>query len=97
MKLKIKDVAFVSNPSAGTASIIIGEEEQRITNYGNSVEAWNVFKDLALYPFEKKLRDELQENGFNRWTGIKGDAPTETELKLMDEHQSIRKGAHYDI
>lgn len=97
MKLKIRDVAFESDPVSGTATVIQGEDYQRSTKYGNAVEAWNVFKDLALYPFEKKLRDELQENGFNRWTGIKGDAPTETELKLMDEHQSIRKGAHYDI
>ena len=97
MKLKIRDVAFESDPAAGTARIIIGEDNQRITKYANSIEAWNSYTALALLPFEKKLRDELEQNGFNRWTGIKGDAPTETELKLMDEHQEIRRAAYYDL
>lgn len=91
MKVKIRDVAFESNPADGTAEVIQGERYQRSTKYGNAIEAWNVFKDLAFHPFEKKLRDELEENGFNRWTGIKGDTPTESELKAMDFYQSIRR------
>ena len=67
MKLKIRDVAFESDPAAGTARIIIGEDNQRITKYANSIEAWNAYTALALRPFEKKLRDELEQNGFNRW------------------------------
>ena len=89
MKLKIRDTAFESNPAEGTASIIRGDTA---TTYGNAVEAWNAFKDIALRPFELKLRDELEENGFNRWTGIKGDTPTESELYAMDLYQSIRRG-----
>ena len=93
MKLKIRDVAFESNPAEGTAKIITGQDDsQKITKYGNAVEAWNAFAELALRPFEKKLRDELEENGFNRWTGIKGDAPTESELAAMDFYQSVRRG-----
>ena len=98
MKLKIRDVAFESNPAEGTAKIITGHDDsQKITKYGNAVEAWNAFTSIALRPFEIKLRDELEQNGFNRWTGIKNDNPTETELKNMDEHQAIRKAALYDI
>lgn len=98
MKLKIRDVAFESNPAEGTAKIITGHDDsQKITKYGNAVEAWNVYTALALRPFEQKLRAELEENGFNRWTGIKGDTPTETELKLMDDNQEIRRAAYYDI
>lgn len=91
MKLKIRDVAFESDPVSGTATVIQGEDYQRSTKYGNAVEAWNAFAELALRPFEKKLRDELEENGFNRWTGIKGDAPTESELAAMDFYQSVRR------
>ena len=61
MKLKIRDVAFESDPAAGTARIIIGEDNQRITKYANSIEAWNAYTALALRPFEKKLRDELSD------------------------------------
>ncbi len=89
MKLKIRDVAFESSPADGTAKVFLGESS---TMYKNSVEAWNAFAELALRPFEKKLRDELEENGFNRWTGIKGDTPTESELKAMDFYQSVRRG-----
>lgn len=88
MKLKIRDVAFESSPADGTAKVFLGESS---TMYKNAVEAWNAFAELALRPFEKKLRDELEENGFNRWTGIKGDAPTESELKAMDFYQSVRR------
>ena len=91
MKLKIRDVAFESDPVSGTATVIQGEDCQRSTKYGNAVEAWNAFTELALRPFEKKLRDELEENGFNRWTGIKGDTPTESELAAMDFYQSVRR------
>lgn len=91
MKLKIRDVAFESDPVSGTATVIQGEDYQRSTKYRNAVEAWNAFTELALRPFEKKLRDELEENGFNRWTGIKGDAPTESELAAMDFYQSVRR------
>ena len=94
MKLKIRDTAFESNPAEGTASIIRGDD---ITTYGNAIEAWNAFTMIALRPYEIKLRDELENNGFNRWTGIRDDTPTETELKNMDEHQAIRKAALYDI
>lgn len=91
MKLKIRDVAFESDPVSGTATVIQGEDCQCSTKYGNAVEAWNAFAELALRPFEKKLRDELEENGFNRWTGIKGDTPTESELAAMDFYQSVRR------
>lgn len=88
MKLKIRDVAFESSPADGTAKVFLGESS---TMYKNAVEAWNAFAELALRPFEKKLRDELEENGFNRWTGIKGDAPTESELAAMGFYQSVRR------
>lgn len=91
MKVKIRDVAFESDPVSGTATVIQGEDCQRSTKYGNAVEAWNVFAELSLRPFEQKLRDELEENGFNRWTGIKGDTPTESELKAMDFYQAVRR------
>lgn len=88
MKLKIRDVAFESSPADGTAKVFLGESS---TMYKNAVEAWNAFAELALRTFEKKLRDELEENGFNRWTGIKGDTPTESELAAMDFYQSVRR------
>lgn len=89
MKLKIRDVAFESDAKEGTGSIIRGEH---VTKYKNAIEAWNQFTSIALRPYEVKLRDELEENGFNRWTGIKGDSPTESELYAMDLYQSIRRG-----
>ena len=89
MKLKLRDIAFESNAKDGTGSIINGEQ---VTKYKNAIEAWNAFTSIALRPFEIKLRDELEQNGFNRWTGIKGDNPTESELYAMDLYQSIRRG-----
>lgn len=91
MKVKIRDIGFEFDPAEGTATVIQGEDLQKRTIYGNAVEAWNAFAELALRPFEKALRDELEAHGYNRWTGIKNDMPTETELKLMDEHQAIRR------
>lgn len=89
MKIKLGQVAFESNPEDGSASIIKGDTS---TKYSNAIEAWNAFTAVALRPFEVKLRDELEKNGFNRWTGIKGDNPTESELYAMDLYQSIRRG-----
>lgn len=89
MKVKLGQVAYESNPEDGTASIIRGD---KATKYSNAIEAWNAFAAVALRPFEVKLRDELEQNGFNRWTGIKGDTPTESELSAMDLYQSIRRG-----
>ena len=88
MKVKIRDIAFESNPEDGTGKIIEGDN---VTRYSNAIEAWNQFTFKAMRPFEVKLRNELEEHGFNRWTGIKGDTPTESELLAMDHYQSLRR------
>ena len=93
MKLKLGLIGFESNPDNGTGTIIRMETGGEVrTVYSNAIEAWNAFTMVALRPFEIKLRDELEKNGFNRWTGIKGDVPTETELSAMDLYQAIRRG-----
>lgn len=92
MKLKLGFIGFESNPDNGTGTIIRMETGGEVrTVYSNAIEAWNAFTAVALRPFEVKLRDELEKNGFNRWTGIKGDNPTESELYAMDLYQAIRR------
>ncbi|WP_294749960.1 hypothetical protein [uncultured Ruminococcus sp.] len=91
MKLRIKDIAFESF-SNGNAKLITPE----YTNlYKNAVEAWNIFVQTALRPYEQQLRDELEGNGFNRWTGERKLYPTESELKAYDE--AARRKEPYDI
>lgn len=80
IKYKIRDVAFECDEEKGTSKIITAEG---IAEYGNAVEGWNIFAMTALLPFEKHLRDELEKNGFNRWTGDK-NYYTESELKEFD-------------
>lgn len=64
----IKDVAFECDETKGTARIITPSEQ---VEYPNAIEAWNSFCSLALHPIEREIRDKLEANGFNRWTGIR--------------------------
>lgn len=91
IRYKIKLVAFECDEEKGTAAVVVEGEEK--IDFVNAIEGWNYFTARALRPFEKFLRDKLQENGFNRWTGIRGDTPTESELSAMDLYQSIRRGS----
>lgn len=88
MKVKIKDIAFESNAEKGTALLISPENS---VEYHNAIEGWNAFVSIALRPYELVLRDELEKNGYNRWTGTKNNDYTETELKMIDEQNNSRK------
>ncbi|MBR4627758.1 MAG: hypothetical protein IKO47_08680 [Ruminococcus sp.] len=68
IRYKIKDVAFECNETTGEARIITPEQE---TKFINPIEAWNSFTMAALKPLEDELRNKLEANGFNRWTGIR--------------------------
>lgn len=68
MKIKIKDIAFESNPEKGSAKLILKESS---TEYKNALEAWNAFWNAARRAYETQLRDELEAHGFSRWTGMK--------------------------
>lgn len=89
IRYKIKLVAFECDEEKGTAAVIV-DGEQKIS-FENAIEGWNYFTARALHPFEKFLRDKLQENGFSRWTGAKNPNYTETELKMLDEAAAARK------
>ncbi len=67
-RYRIKDVAFECDEQTGKARIIT---QAQSTEFINPIEAWNTFTMSALKPLEDELRDKLEANGFNRWTGIR--------------------------
>lgn len=68
IKYKIRDIAFECDEVKGTAKLLTpGYEEY----FSNAIEGWNTFVSYALHPLERDLREKLEENGFNRWTGAK--------------------------
>lgn len=82
IKYKIKLVAFECDEEKGTATVIVDGEPK--ISFKNAIEGWNYFTGLAFFPLERDLRNKLQENGFNRWTGTRKLDYTESELKMID-------------
>jgi len=70
VKLKIRQVTFECDPANGTAKVTTPTEQ---AGFDNAIEGWNYFTSHALEPFEKELRNALQKNGFDRWTGAKAN------------------------
>ena len=68
IKLKIKQVTFECDPVHGTAKVATPTEQEK---FDNAIEGWNFFTSRALAPFADELRNALEENGFNRWTGVR--------------------------
>lgn len=64
---KVKDVAYECNVVTGQSKVIIGD---RVTEFRNPIEGFNSFWGSAGYQLLEKLRDKLEENGFDRWSGI---------------------------
>lgn len=92
IKYKIRDITFECDEVKGTAIVgTPGHEE----HFSNAIEGWNTFVSCALQPLECDLRDRLEENGFNRWTGTRNHM-TETELKIFDD-LAVVKMRRYDI
>ena len=91
MRCKIGNVGYESDPIRGTARVIVSNKEKdEVKDFENAIVGWNYFQSLALYPFDKKIRDELAENGFDRWLGIKGlSLSTESEKKHKDEFNNL--------
>ena len=96
IRYKIKLVAYECDEEKGTAAVIVDGEPK--ISFENAIEGWNYFTSRALHPFEKFLRDKLQENGFNRWTGTRKQDYTESELKAVDDvAEAARKREQYDL
>ncbi len=68
MKLKIRQVTFECDPAEGTAKVVTPTEQ---AGFDNPIEAWNYFTNHALEPFETDLRNAIEQQGFNRWTGVR--------------------------
>lgn len=92
IRYKIRDVGYECDEEQGTAKVITPDTEK---TFSNAIEAWNYFTGLSFYPLEKALRDELEKNGFNRWTGTR-DHLTETEMKIFDDIAAIKE-RRYDV
>lgn len=89
IRYKIKDVAFECDEEKGIGRVIV---DGMTTEYANAIEAWNTFSIKALRPFELNLRNELEKNGFNRWTGTRRIDYTESELRAFDEYvEGVRR------
>lgn len=80
IRFKIRDVAYECDETTGTAKVFTPGSVETFTN---AIEAYNVFKSYALQPLERDIRNRLEENGFNRWTGLRNNY-TESELKAQD-------------
>lgn len=90
MRCRIGNVGYESTPTNGKARVIISDKEKdEIKEFDNAIEGWNYFRSLAMRPHEIKMRDELEANGFNRWTGEKGVNYTETQLSEIDYAAAI--------
>lgn len=95
IRYKIRDVAYECDETQGTATVKAPSGD---IAFSNAIEGWNYFTSRALHPFEKFLRDKLQENGFNRWTGARKLDYTESELKAVDDvAEAARKRELYKI
>lgn len=70
VKLKIRQVTFECDPAEGTAKVTTPTEQ---AGFDNAIEAWNYFISRALSPFETDLRNAIEQQGFNRWTGAKAN------------------------
>lgn len=94
-RYKIRDVGFECDETQGTATVRTPSGDKFFTN---AIEGWNYFTGCAFFPLEKDLRDALQINGFNRWTGTRKLDYTESELKMIDDaDEAARKRAQYDL
>ena len=86
IKYKIRDITFECDEVKGTAIVgTPGYEEY----FSNAIEGWNTFVSYALQPLERDLREKLEENGFNRWTGTRNHM-TESELKIFDDLAKVK-------
>ena len=95
IRYKIRDVAYECDETQGTAMVKAPSGD---IAFSNAIEGWNYFTGLAFFPLERDLRNKLQENGFNRWTGTRKLDYTESELKAVDDvAEAARKRELYKI
>jgi len=95
IRYKIRDVAYECDETQGTATVKAPSGD---IAFSNAIEGWNYFTGLAFFPLERDLRNKLQENGFNRWTGTRKLDYTESELKAVDDvAEAARKRELYKI
>ncbi len=66
IRYKIKDIAYECDETTGQSRVIIGG---RVTECRNPVEGFNSFWGSAGFQLLEALRDKLEANGFDRWTG----------------------------
>lgn len=86
IRYKIRNIAFECDEVNGTGKVLTAEREEY---FSNAIEGWNSFVNAALHPLECELRDKLEENGFNRWTGRR-EHLTESELKIFDDLAAVK-------
>ena len=92
IRYKVRDVTFECEETAGIAHVRAPDYDE---TFQNAIEGWNSFTSLALRPMEIDLRDRLEENGFNRWTGNRRFDYTESEIKAIDEINNARNERSY--
>lgn len=68
IKFKIRGVSYACNEQTGECTII-GAGWSTIMY--NPIEAFNTFWQMAGYDLLREIRDAIEKNGFNRYTGVK--------------------------
>lgn len=66
IRYKIKEIAYECDETTGRSRVIIGG---RVTEFRNPIEGFNSFWGSAGFQMLEKLRDKLEANCFDRWTG----------------------------
>ena len=79
IRYKVKDIAYECDETTGRSRLIIGGIK---IEYQNAIECFNSFWGTAGFRMLENLRDKLEENGFDRWTGEVGDDMTCTNSEL---------------
>lgn len=86
IRYKIRGITFECDEEKGTAVVTMPEAQQTFTN---AIEGWTFFVSRALWPYERELRDRLEEHGFNRHTGVRNYF-TESEQRAMYAAEEAR-------
>ena len=90
IRYKIRGITFECDEAQGTAVVTMPEATQ---TFRNAIEGWTFFVSRALWPYERELRDRLEEHGFNRHTGVRNFF-TESEKRAMyaaEEARALRE------
>lgn len=70
IKYKIKNTAYLTDEESGD-TVVTEENGAIVLHIDNPIEGFNTFWQEAGAKVLNEIKDKLEANGFNRWTGEK--------------------------